>query len=479
MKKIGLYLNYAFKVLCSLKLAVLIILAIAGSIATGTILESIYDTPTSQYWVYRATWFHGLMFLLGVEIFCVAMSRYPWKPRHIPFLFAHAGIIILLFGSLLTDRKGLDGTLRIGEGELGTAVDVFQNQLVVSDHQDVHTIPIEWIPPTVNFKSFSVQSRGLPYDIKVEKFITHADVDINFLPKEYTDLKTPPQPAAEINISGGPMQISQDYWVWSGGKSWNVVQAGPAVLAMDIEPPRKKGQPTLILLRQSDGSLKYKSYSSQDKLTEGRIKKSNLEGAEITTGWSNSVHVKIKKWIDHAAVSALYKPSRVQYTDAAPTSAIFLTTGTGGEDQNVWLGLGEKATLVNKGKSIEVGYFPKRVILPFSVKLNRFQIDHYEGTRNPSSYSSNVDVMDGAQSRSNIVISMNEPLEYKNITFYQSSYEDAFPRPTVSIFSVNQDPGRYWKYNGSILIVLGSILLFLVKYKLGQRLMKIFGKEIP
>jgi hypothetical protein len=60
---------------------------------------------------------------------------------------------------------------------------------------------------------------------------------------------------------------------------------------------------------------------------------------------------------------------------------------------------------------------------------------------------------------------MNEPLEKHRFTIYQSSYEDGNPRPTTSIFSVNQDPGRSWKYSGSLLIVLGSILLFAEKYR--------------
>jgi cytochrome c biogenesis protein ResB len=63
------------------------------------------------------------------------------------------------------------------------------------------------------------------------------------------------------------------------------------------------------------------------------------------------------------------------------------------------------------------------------------------------------------------IISMNEPLEMKGYTIYQASYEDADPRPVTSIFSVNRDPGRPWKYLGSALIVLGSVLLFAAKYR--------------
>ena len=51
------------------------------------------------------------------------------------------------------------------------------------------------------------------------------------------------------------------------------------------------------------------------------------------------------------------------------------------------------------------------------------------------------------------------------VAYPRPAVEDARPRPTVSIFSVNRDPGRVWKYIGSLLIVLGSIMLFAVKYR--------------
>ena len=82
---------------------------------------------------------------------------------------------------------------------------------------------------------------------------------------------------------------------------------------------------------------------------------------------------------------------------------------------------------------------------------------------------------------------MNEPLEHRGIKLYQASYESPDPsqlpptlkpgspefrealRPRISIFSVNRDPGRPFKYAGSILLVFGSILLFGAKYWAASR----------
>ena len=139
----------------------------------------------------------------------------------------------------------------------------------------------------------------------------------------------------------------------------------------------------------------------------------------------------------------------------------------------MWLGLGDRALLHLGDRELEIGYQPHRTVLPFSVRLDRFTIDRYQGSHDPSAYWSKVTVLDG-QAEQSAVIRMNEPLTHSGFTLYQSSYEDGVPRPMVSVFAVNRDPGRPWKYLGSLLLVLGSILLFASRY-----FKKMGGLETP
>ena len=70
---------------------------------------------------------------------------------------------------------------------------------------------------------------------------------------------------------------------------------------------------------------------------------------------------------------------------------------------------------------------------------------------------------------------MNEPLKHEGFTFYQASFErDESGKPVTSILSVNHDPGRWVKYLGSFLIVLGSVVLFY--FRRVQWLKKLKGK---
>jgi hypothetical protein len=470
--------NKVFRFFASVKAAVVVIFGLAVALATATFMESAYDTPTAQYYIYKSVPFLILLTFFGINIICSALSRWPWKKRHTPFLVAHLGIIMLLTGSWMTQQFGLDGNMRISEGEISSTVELDNASLMLMTNAGAKRVPIKWLPPTVPFKKIALKDRGLPYDLVVDQYMTHADPVYNFLPDTNAVLATA-KPAVQVNLKGGPMQISQDFWLWGGDPGWASIQAGPALLQLDVPGMARAdkptaGHPTLQIVPGPDG-VQYIATSSEGKRVEGHLNSKEFSDTQvITPGWKN-VSITFKKYFPRALPQTTYKEARLQYGPAAPPSAIHLVSGAGGEGAELWLGLGERAVLEVPGaggvkQEVELGYFPERVTLPYAVRLDHFKIDHYDGTRDPSSYSSQVTVLDDGpaavrlENNNQVVISMNEPLHYRGTALYQASYEDADPRPITSIFSVNRDPGRIWKYLGSLLIVLGSILLFVSRY---------------
>jgi hypothetical protein len=480
MGKLGHWLDQLFEALCSLKLAVVVILLLAGSLATGTVLESLYDTPTAQYYVYRSLWFHAVLAGLGVNIFCVAVSRWPWKPKHIPFLLAHLGILMLLGGSWVTEKFGIDGNIRVGEGETASVVEMDNNSLVLTDNDQIRKVPVPWIPPGVPFRPISLKALGLPYDVTIDQFLSHADPAFSFIPSAGA-ASQPDHPglaAAKLKLQGGPMNITQEFWLWMGDSSFRAIQMGPASFAIGPDAPAPQaGRPSLVLTPEKDGALAFRAQSSEGKVVQGRFAAGKAGNQPISPGWKGNVQLTVLEYVPNAVPLTNYHPARVQYGQQAPSSAIHVISGKGGEGAASWLGLGDRAVLHMPNGNVELGYLPQRVVLPFGVRLDRFQVDRYEGSLDPSSYSSRVTVFQDARridQGSATTISMNEPLTVKGITLYQSSYEDAQPRPTISIFSVNRDPGRRWKYLGSLLLVSGSVLLFAVKYRKAK-----VAKKIP
>lgn len=457
-----------FWILCSLKAAVLIILAIALFLAVATVIESVYDTKTAQYWIYRSIWFHLSLAFLGINIFSVAVSRYPWKWRHVPFLLAHLGILVLLVGSWITDKKAIDGSIRISEGQTSSVVELDSTALVMSTQDQIFSYSVRWQPPGVSFRPLRVQPPfQKPIVLVIDQFLAHADPEVSFTPvvedlgsKSRSKLQAP---ALQLRLVGGPMKMTQDVWLWRGGADWSTLQAGPAsfILGSLKNVGQFKKGPELGFEVLQDGSLAYLAYSSDGQRVSGKWKDSEIKGAALKPGWKGDFTITVLDWIPSAEMKAVYRPSRIQYGLQAPPSAIHLSAeGSNG----VWLGLGDRTTLHLESGDVELGYFSRRVILPFAVRLNRFKVDHDPGTLKAAAYSSDVSVIQGDHETQQ-TISMNEPMEMKGYTLYQASYEDGDPRPITSIFSVNHDPGRTWKYSGSFFIVLGSILLAAVKYR--------------
>lgn len=133
-----------FKFLSSLKLAVVIILSLASVLSLATVLESLYGMRAAHVIVYGAWWFHGLLFLLGTNVFFAAWSRYPWKRHQTGFVVTHTGILTLLLGAWMTYLFGVDGSLPIQQGTADNRVVLNALELTVQDpaRQTEQSFPI-------------------------------------------------------------------------------------------------------------------------------------------------------------------------------------------------------------------------------------------------------------------------------------------------------------------------------------------------
>jgi len=125
----------------SLKIAVVLLIAIAAVLAWGTIYEVRYGTAAVQQFVYTSWWFQGLLGFLALNLAVAALQRWPWQRRHAPFVLAHIGIILILIGGIIGGRYGIDGQLIIPEGQSADTLVLPRNVLVVhSPGSDAHQI---------------------------------------------------------------------------------------------------------------------------------------------------------------------------------------------------------------------------------------------------------------------------------------------------------------------------------------------------
>ena len=97
--------------------------------------------------------------------------------------------------------------------------------------------------------------------------------------------------------------------------------------------------------------------------------------------------------------------------------------------------------------------------LPFSLTLDRFEVETYPGTHTPMDFVSYLQIRDGG-STTDAKISMNNILKYRHYRFYQSDYDEE----GNSVLSVAHDPwGVGVTYAGYILLFVALIGMFFEK----------------
>jgi ResB-like family len=146
----------------------------------------------------------------------------------------------------------------------------------------------------------------------------------------------------------------------------------------------------------------------------------------------------------------------VSHPTPMTTSAIQLNL----HNKEHWVQLNDVLRFYGKDAMYIFSFGKKRVDMGFDIFLKNFEIGRYQGTMRAASYASQVLLRSGEEHR----ISMNEPLKKNGLTIYQASFqENDRGEPIASVFSVNEDPGRWIKYFGSLLISVGVLWLFVNK----------------
>lgn len=181
------------------------------------------------------------------------------------------------------------------------------------------------------------------------------------------------------------------------------------------------------------------------------------EGQSLQTPWMG-MKIFLGSVRAQAAERIVARAINVEKSEQLPPSAILIATSTEPSEE-LWISEGEQKQVQLAGKAAVVFFGRQSIELPFDLKLEKFSKVDYPGTTTPLSFESLVQV-----GKTGVVqkISMNEPLKLEGFTIYQASYSIT-PEQTLSIFSVNQDPGRALKYLGSLILCLGVITITLMR----------------
>jgi cytochrome c-type biogenesis protein CcsB len=158
--------------------------------------------------------------------------------------------------------------------------------------------------------------------------------------------------------------------------------------------------------------------------------------------------------------------------------ALVFELGSGGKTEQLTLfGMagrqGKKSSIQINGKQVSISYGSRLLELPFALKLDDFQLDRYPGSMSPSSYASEVMLIDKeAGIEEPFRIYMNHILDYRGFRFFQSSYDQD---ELGTVLSVNNDPGTLITYIGYFMLSVG---MFLSPFVAGGRYKKLSLKAL-
>ena len=202
------------------------------------------------------------------------------------------------------------------------------------------------------------------------------------------------------------------------------------------------------------------AYTIFHKGLEKPFKKGDIKiGSVVATGWMG-LELRLLDYLPKATEE--WDVNRTEGSTPITTSAIQIIRG---QDKH-WIVLNDILKIFGESEAFLMTYQNRRFDLGFPIQLKNFKVSRYQGTSKAMAYESEVEVGTNETMVSGI-ISMNEPMKYKNFTIYQASFqEDEVTRePVASVFSVNFDPGRWIKYLGSLIMSFGIIWLFYQKRK--------------
>jgi len=446
-------MKYLRKVLFSMTLTGILLLVFACAIGYATFIENDFGTAAARAIVYNATWFEALLLLLTFNLIGVVVRKKLYKAGKPGVLLFHLAFVLIVAGGAVSRYTGHEGVMKIREGSSSDLMISDDTYLTVMAGKDADSVVVEkkvlFTPVSKVRISESFYMDGKNFTIKGLSFIPRA------VETAVKDLQG--SPLITLVISAGPenmMEIilrSGDIKTVSGRKvSFNNGEDSTAIsitvsggeltmLSRDTVYHRDMlagdndtllpGEPVALRMRNLyvQGDLRF---VVTDYLSKGKIRLSPGENAENR--------------------------------DAPDAFLAVIASGNDTKEVVVYGGkgyTGSGTTTVVNGTEITLRYGARITRLPFSLRLDDFQLERYPGSNSPSSFVSEVTVLDETgHATTPYRIFMNNVLSHKGYRFYQSSY-DRDEKGTV--LSVNHDrPGTLLSYAGYALMTLGMMMSF-------------------
>lgn len=459
MRKILIFLT-------STKISMILLTAFAITMALATFIENDYGTQVARAQVYEAWWFESILIWLSIN-FIAHIKKYNLlgKSKWIIGVF-HIAFIIIIIGSGITRYTSQEGNMGIREGEtVNFYLSTGKYAQIKSEYQyDSKAVNI--IPYSFSGISKALEVEGNKFFFKITKYLEAAKPEF---------------------IQGNDTIIQFAIAQRGERKDASIINRGVFMLEgneyLNINLPNRKEDALSVFQEKGEWKLQCKypltvTIMSTQEISAVPAKTPIKLSLETLYQWEEGTFM-VKQIAENK--KQIYKEAEEKEAKMYPKMAeVVIENPEGNTIATEYFIVNNKASTWKSfkynHKEYSYTFGPKKIQLPFALKLNKFEIERYPGSLSPSSYASNVQVIDNKENKKfDFRIFMNNVLDYKGYRFYQASY-DADEKGTL--LAVNKDWwGTVITYIGYTLLFAGMILTLFIKKSrftiLNQRLKKI------
>lgn len=441
----------------------LYILLFAASIAIGTFVENDFGTSAAQRVIYRSWWFSLLLTLFCITI-AVNMVRFKMvRQKKWSLLTFHLAMIVILVGSAVTRYTGFEGIMHIREEDQSNSFLSAETYLRFEAQQGTQSYRFDEPVLFASLGSNDWESSYLIGNDLVEVAVKE------FIPNPAQSMEDAVDGKPTIKIVFGGMMGREEYFVSAGesARYQNVLfnfRDEPVAEAVNIAFHNDS------LFIKYDRTLIQRVMATQtvDTLMPRQAYYPLKLRSLYTDGMNSFVFGDFNK---SASVSLGSKGIKVKNESM---TALRMEVKINGYPQELLVygqkgAAGRPAIARSENLDLAVSYGSKERVLPFSLKLYDFIMERYPGTNSPTSFASEVQLIDDRTNlKADHRIFMNNVLDHDGYRFFQSSYDQD---ELGTYLSVNHDFWGTWvSYIGYALLTIGMVLTLFSKKSRFQNL---------
>lgn len=442
-------INRLFNFLSSMKFAAILLFAFAFSIGYATFIENDFGTRAAKALIFNAWWLEVILILLCLSLILNMIKNNMFCWNKITILTYHLAFIVILIGAGTTRYFGTEGMMHIREGKM-------ENKFVSDDL----------------YLQIKVDDKALQYEYDKRLFLSpisnnNFTLPIDFLENDisikYADFIPNVKDSLMDDADGGKAIMHLVVPGNNGMQSVFLLDGEQKIIANNtftLNNPQEKAinlfyNDSLMLVANFD--IESMSMLDRSTATLSKNKRNNLTTKKLYS--AENLQFVVKEI--HAKAKIVSTSKFLKMENGAEDALIVSVNCNGISKQIELIGGSGYVSPKNKfalgGLNFTLSYGAKYLQTPFYVKLKDFQLERYAGSMSPSSFASEISVIDGNK-EIDYKIFMNNVLNYKGYRLFQSSYDKD---EKGTILSVNHDWwGTLLTYVGYGLLFLGIVLTF-------------------